>query len=164
MWTFHYGKRILESLFVHSFSHGTMPLFNLFKNCAYYWTFAFAISYSVNKRADPEISFAFPALFAICECLNFYCHYYLASLRSNGDSGHYLPKGFLFNKICCPNYTMEIMAWICFAVFVRTIPAYVFPIVGAAQMWIWAGGKKSRLIKSYPEVVKRGRLLPVRWL
>ncbi len=36
-WSFHYTKRILETFLVHKFGHATMPIFNLFKNCSYYW-------------------------------------------------------------------------------------------------------------------------------
>lgn len=47
-WCGHYTKRILETLFVHRFSHATMPLFNVFRNCGYYFGFAFFVSYFVN--------------------------------------------------------------------------------------------------------------------
>uniref|UniRef100_A0A672UL37 Uncharacterized protein n=1 Tax=Strigops habroptila TaxID=2489341 RepID=A0A672UL37_STRHB len=38
--SFHYIKRLIETVFVHRFSHGTMPLRNIVKNCLYYWGFA----------------------------------------------------------------------------------------------------------------------------
>ena len=33
----HFAKREFETLFIHRFSHGTMPLLNLYKNSSHYW-------------------------------------------------------------------------------------------------------------------------------
>lgn len=47
-WSIHYAKRLFETVFVHRFSHSTMPIMNLFKNCAYYWGFTAYVSYHVS--------------------------------------------------------------------------------------------------------------------
>lgn len=47
-YTLHYAKRLLETIFVHRFSHSTMPIANLFKNCTYYWGFTAFVAYHVN--------------------------------------------------------------------------------------------------------------------
>jgi hypothetical protein len=41
-------QRIFETFNVHKFSHATMPIFNLFKNCSYYWSFAAFVSFFIN--------------------------------------------------------------------------------------------------------------------
>ncbi len=51
-WIVHFMKRELETIFIHKFSRPTMPLSNLFKNCAYYWIFGAVIGYVRGKEFD----------------------------------------------------------------------------------------------------------------
>ena len=46
-WCSHYAKRMVETLTIHSFSHATMPIGNLFTNCSYYYGFAAYVAYFV---------------------------------------------------------------------------------------------------------------------
>ncbi|KAM8822799.1 very-long-chain enoyl-CoA reductase isoform 4-T5 [Spinachia spinachia] len=46
--TFHYMKRLIETIFVHRFSHGTMPLRTIVRNCVYYWGFSAWLAYYIN--------------------------------------------------------------------------------------------------------------------
>eukprot|EP01111_Echinosteliopsis_oligospora_P017527 TRINITY_DN7630_c0_g1_i1.p1 TRINITY_DN7630_c0_g1~~TRINITY_DN7630_c0_g1_i1.p1 ORF type:complete len:302 (+),score=72.82 TRINITY_DN7630_c0_g1_i1:17-922(+) len=153
-WTFHYAKRILETLFVHKFSHGTMPVFpNLFKNCGYYWSAAVGISYFVNHPlfTSPPIERVYLglALFIIGELGNLTTHLMLSNLRSPGTKERKIPRGFLFNYVSCPNYFLEFVAWVGFSIMTQTAASIMFTIAGAGQMWMWAVGKHRRYRKEF---------------
>lgn len=150
-WCFHYFKRIMETFFVHRFSHATSPVSNVFRNCAYYWTFGAWIAYYVNhplytpvSDLQVKIGFAFGVL---CQISNFYCHILLRNLRSSPSSGYQIPRGFLFNIVTCANYTTEIYQWLGFNIATQTVAGYVFMAVAAAIMTNWALAKHRRLKK-----------------
>merc|ERR1740123_753923 len=83
-WSFHYAKRLLETIFVHRFSNATMPLSNLFKNCSYYWGFAAYIAYHINHPlyTSPPAAQVMIGLgvFLLCELGNFSIHLLLRDL------------------------------------------------------------------------------------
>ncbi|EFN57949.1 hypothetical protein CHLNCDRAFT_20573 [Chlorella variabilis] len=166
-WTFHYLKRLLETFFVHKFSHATMPVFNLVKNCSYYWGFAAFVAYFVNHPLytppPPQQAYATLAFSMLCQFANFRCHVILANLRPAGAKGYVIPRGFLFNLITCPNYTAEILGWVGFTVATQTAAAALFTLVGAGQMARWALGKHKRLIKTFDGREGREKY-PRRWI
>jgi len=158
--TFHYAKRILETIFVHRFSHSTMPLTNLFKNCSYYWGFAAYIAYYVNHplytapSTTTQIYSGFIS-FWLCEWGNFSIHMLLKNLRPAGSTERKipLPNGnpfcMLFNFVSCPNYTYEVLAWLSFGIMTQCAPVLIFMTCGLIQMTIWAQQKHRRYKKEF---------------
>lgn len=165
MWELHYFKRTYESIFVHTFSHPTMPVLDSLRNVVYYWTFTVVIIFNLYRKsqnAGPLKLHQFIAipLWFVCECLNFYCHKSLANLRPKGSKEHFLPKGFLFDQIACPNYTFEILGWVCFTIYSGLWTSALFCVAGGGTMFEWAGKKRRNLIKKWPEAKNRGRISP----
>lgn len=160
MLTLHYGKRILESLFVHRFSHASMPLAGALKNCTYYWGLGgvyLGLTCILKVEAGWDI-FDIIALisFLTFESLNLAAHVKLRNLRPKGTRIRACPHGFpLFDLVACPNYFFELLAWIAFALFVRTqYMAYGFAVLGGAQMAIWAVKKHAAYKYEFPTEYK----------
>ncbi|KAL1233853.1 Very-long-chain enoyl-CoA reductase [Trichinella pseudospiralis] len=159
-WTLHYLKRVCETLYVHKFSHSTMPLRNLFKNCAYYWGFAAFVGYHVNHPfyTEPKAAVALIGLvgFLLAELGNYSIHAALSNLRPVGSKERKIPMPtenpftLLFNLVSVPNYTYEIIAWFCFSMMTQCLPALLFTILGAIQMTIWACAKQKAYKREFP--------------
>ena len=163
---FHYGKRLLETQFIHRFSHGTMPIMNIFKNCAYYWGFTCLIAYYVNHPlytpalyGDLQVYISL-ASFLTCQLGNYSIHKALRDLRPEGTKERKIPMPTsnpftsLFNFVSCPNYTYEMGSWIWFTIMTQSIAPGVFALLGTAQMTAWAIKKHKlyrREFKEYPK-------------
>jgi very-long-chain enoyl-CoA reductase len=164
LWIIHYMKRLYESIYIHKFSAQTMPLKNLYKNTLYYGGAGLILGYLSNIE---DLSFKnlvnntlyynnVIGLWILCQLGNGYCHYYLSTLRNddNNNFKHMIPKNYLFQLVCCPNYTFEIMGWLLFALLSTSYNLYfivklLFSFIGAYQMYVWSKGKHRRYKKLY---------------
>lgn len=162
--SFHFLKREYETLFVHRFSHATMPLRNLFKNCSHYWILGgILIAYYLYTPTyvSPSLPIVLVSLlvFLAAEVGNFYTHAVLRSLRPEGTTKRGIPRGLGFNLVSCPNYTFEIIAWVAFSVMTGLWSAWLFTIVAAAQMYVWAVKKHRQYRLEFPEYPKKRKIL-----
>ncbi len=172
-WSVHYAKRILETIFVHRFSHATMPIMNLFKNCSYYWGCAAFVSYFVNhplyngtSLGDIQV-YAGLAAFIFNELGNLSIHLALRNLRPAGSKVRKIPFPtgnpftILFSFVSCPNYTYEFGAWLSFSIMTQSLPAFIFTSLGMYQMTVWAIGKHRNYKREFPQYPKgRKAILP----
>ncbi|XP_048869025.1 very-long-chain enoyl-CoA reductase isoform X1 [Brienomyrus brachyistius] len=159
--SFHYVKRLLETLFVHRFSHGTMPLRNIFKNCAYYWGFAAWMAYYINHPlytppiyGEQQVTLAL-VIFLFCQIGNFSIHITLRNLRPPGSKTRKIPYPtknpftWIFLLVSCPNYTYELGSWVSFTMMTQCLPVAFFTFVGFVQMTVWAKGKHRSYLKEF---------------
>jgi len=169
-WSFHYAKRVLETIFVHRFSNATMPLGNLFKNCSYYWGFTAYCAYHINhpQYTSPcnTQAYLFFGLFLLCELGNFTIHVLLRNLRPAGSKERKIPfpnsnpLSQMQSLVSCPNYTYEIGAWISFSIATQCLPVGLFTLAGAYQMIIWAQGKHKNYRKEFKDYPRRKAIIP----
>lgn len=169
LWSSHFVKRLLETLFVHRFSHETMPLRNLFKNCGYYWGFALFIAYHVNHpyyTPPPKaIQIIGTTIFFFCQLGNLSTHILFRNLRPSGSKVRCLPVpdanpfNQLFKLVACPNYTYEFGAWLGFSMVTSCLPAVMFALSGFYQMAQWAIDKHNKYIKEFPKYNKHKKVI-----
>jgi len=168
-YTIHYVKRLLETIFVHRFSHATMPIMNLFKNCSYYWGFTAYVAYHVNHPlfTSPCMIQVYGGLaaFILSELGNLSIHINLRNLRPPGTNLRKIPVAdsnpltALFNFVSCPNYTYEFLAWLSFSVMTSCLPAYLFAAAGMYQMTMWALGKHRNYKKEFKDYPKNRKAI-----
>jgi very-long-chain enoyl-CoA reductase len=161
----HFVKREFETLFVHKFSRPTMPLRNLFKNCAYYWSFAAVIGYFLchPQYVPPTHGLEHYAALSmvVFEVGNFLVHWQLSTMRrGDGDSTRNIPSGPLFALVSCPNYTFEFLSWVAFSVGTNVVASWVFTFLGLAQMTDWALKKHRGYVKADPTNKGKASILP----
>lgn len=68
------------------------------------------------------------AVFLAGFVINFWADHVLVNLRPPGDKGYYIPKGYLYNYISCPNYFGEVLEWVGILIAFRTYAALGFAI------------------------------------
>ncbi|KAG7789313.1 hypothetical protein KL945_001861 [Ogataea haglerorum] len=171
----HYLKREFETTFVHMFSAETMPLKYLFRNCGHYWIFNglfIALSvyapqdryyygwkkyiFNVEDRTLKQL-YIYIGLWALCQLANFYCHFILMNLRSDGSREKRIPYGFAFSLVSFPNYFFESLGWLVYAIMINNWSCYLFFIIGTLTMMNWAKQKHRNYKKTFGDKYPKNR-------
>ncbi|AAS52896.1 AER215Wp [Eremothecium gossypii ATCC 10895] len=160
----HYAKREFETLFVHSFSQSTMPLFNLFKNSFHYWVlngmiglgyfgYGFPVSNEtvvwLYSKLRLNNVYKLIGLFLVSEIWNFYTHLQLRwwgdLQKRKGVTSRVPINSGIFKLLVAPNYTFEVWSWVWFALIMKlNLFALFFLGVSTTQMYLWAAKKNKR--------------------
>ncbi|KAI8050546.1 3-oxo-5-alpha-steroid 4-dehydrogenase-domain-containing protein [Syncephalis plumigaleata] len=166
----HYIKRELESVFVHRFSNGTMPLRNIFKNSFHYHILGgLLIAYGIygpglavgtaSATISPTWYWSCIAVFILAELGNLSAHITLRNLRPPGTRIRRIPYGFGFGLVSCPNYTFELIAWAAFALFTSSWAAWFFFVVSFGQIYLWAVKKHKAYRREFPDYPRNRKAL-----
>ncbi|TFK98204.1 3-oxo-5-alpha-steroid 4-dehydrogenase-domain-containing protein [Pterulicium gracile] len=172
----HFAKREVETVYVHRFSHGTMPFSNVYKNCGHYWGLGgLVLAWDLYRPGASKIQTSneylrtIGLILAFAEVSNLNTHMALRALRPTGSTKRAIPYGYGFDGpltgawggVSCPNYFFESVAWGTVAWVSGSVGAWVFFIVGTGQMLIWAKKKHAAYKKEFGSAYpKRKAMIP----
>jgi very-long-chain enoyl-CoA reductase len=142
LWTAHFVRRTLESALVHRYAKPRVGAADYLSEYAYYWGFGGWIAWSLTAptlRAPlPGLQALGLALFVVAEAGNAKAHLMLRDLRAVNGNEVAIPRGFLFERVSCPHYLCEILAWLAFNCVTGTWAGLSFMLVGAGILGAWA--------------------------
>lgn len=163
----HFIKREYETLYIHKFSLSTMPVRNIFKNCAHYWIFSgLNLAYwiysptsytALESRTIDYVNFVGLVLYVFGEISNLHTHITLSNLRTPGGTERGIPKGYGFNLVTCPNYMFESIAWTGILLVTRSLSTLLFIVLAVAQMQQWAVKKEKALRAEFGDKYQKKR-------
>ncbi|KAJ2890964.1 3-oxo-5a-steroid 4- dehydrogenase [Coemansia aciculifera] len=170
----HFIKRELETAFVHRFSHGTMPLMNVFKNSFHYhmlsglnlayWIYGPSTAQGTPlaaKLGSPFLLSLLTGIFLFAELSNLSTHITLRNLRPPGTRVRRVPYGYGFDLVSCPNYLFETIAWVVIAAMTRSLASVLFLVVSTGQMYLWAVKKHKQYKREFADYPKsRKAMIP----
>ena len=173
---FHFGKRLLETKFVHIFSNPSVPFQVLIRNCIHYWVLVgvllplevFWLRKMSFPKKLPTAKLVSLVLFVLFELLNFLCHLKLRRMRTRNNgtvsTDRSIPKGLFFDSIVSPNYTFEVLAWASFSYLFNSWVTAGFTLVSGGIMTQWSAQKKKRLLELKDASEDDKRRVKKRWL
>ncbi|KZV31587.1 hypothetical protein F511_13527 [Dorcoceras hygrometricum] len=158
----HFFKRLLEVVFIHKYSGWMDTQAAITISLSYCLSAATLIyaQYLTLGLPEPEFDLKYVGvlLFLVGICGNFYHHYLLSKLRSEGEKQYKIPRGGLFNKVICPHYLFEIVGFLGISCISQTLYSYSlasgtsFYLVGrsyATRKWY-----ESKFHEDFPKDVK----------
>lgn len=169
MWlnVLHFAKRLLETIFVHRFSHATMPIMNIFKNSFHYWVLSGVLfageiyspwySRKVSQWTFGQLEYVLVLIWIWAELSNLSTHITLKNLRPPGTKKRAIPFGYGFDapfSISCPNYFFETIAWLVVLFLSQSYACGIFFVAAVYQMFVWALKKHQNYrkeFKNYPK-------------
>ncbi len=141
LFCFHYFNRVFIFPFRLRTKGKKMPLvivasgifFNLVNGFSLGYYFVHFANYSSEWFTDIRFIAGLIIFFAGMY-INWKADNMLIGLRKPEETHYAIPKGWLFNKISCPNLFGELMEWMGFAILCWNLPAFTFFIWTAANL------------------------------
>jgi hypothetical protein len=108
-------------------------LFNIVNGFLLGYFFAYLENYPTFWFADPRFIIGV-IVFFIGLYINWRADTRLIHLRKPHETHYVIPRGWLFEKISCPNHFGELIEWLGYAILCWSMPAFTFFIWTAANL------------------------------
>jgi hypothetical protein len=114
--------------------------------------------YPDNWLIDPRFIIGI-IIFIIGFIINQVSDQILLNLRKGGKTGYYIPRGWLYKYVSCPNFLGEIIEWTGFAIMVWNLPAFSFALWTAVNLIPRALDHHKWYKKTFPDYPKERKAI-----